>query len=369
MSRLDNAARNHGGASCAIACAPASRACRGLPSSTSCCCPLGVLLALAWVNIEPESYYRVTFAIAFAVNDVAIALFFALITKEVVEATAPGGVLHPWRRAMLPVVACARRGGGAGADSPASGRRLRRSDAGGRLARHHGDGPGDRLLRRAADLQAAPDRAAVPAAGHRLRRAGLRGADAVPPHARDAPDCRRADGRLGDAHRRRPSETARPQLLAVPAWRGRRVVAGPLLERPAPGAGARADHAVSPARRRAIPASSSTRGRTRKDTLSQFEVWWRYPAQVAFLLRPRQRGRAHGRARSRHVGAAARGPRRPPDRPARGNRPRPGRRLPSAASRRMARTDRRRLPRRDRPESSACSSPPRSFLRDSCVRS
>ena len=31
--------------------------------------------------------------------------FFALITKEVVEATAPGGVLHPWRRALLPVVA------------------------------------------------------------------------------------------------------------------------------------------------------------------------------------------------------------------------------------------------------------------------
>src|SRR6185503_233906 len=54
---------------------------------------------------EPESYYRFTFAIAFAVNDVAIALFFALIMKEVVEATAPGGVLHPWRRAMLPVVA------------------------------------------------------------------------------------------------------------------------------------------------------------------------------------------------------------------------------------------------------------------------
>jgi Na+/H+ antiporter 1 len=32
-------------------------------------------------------------------------LFFALMTKEVVEATAPGGVLHPWRRAMLPVFA------------------------------------------------------------------------------------------------------------------------------------------------------------------------------------------------------------------------------------------------------------------------
>ena len=67
--------------------------------------PLGALIALVWVNSAPESYYSFTFAIAFAVNDVAMALFFALMTKEIVEATAPGGVLHPWRRAMLPVVA------------------------------------------------------------------------------------------------------------------------------------------------------------------------------------------------------------------------------------------------------------------------
>ncbi len=32
-------------------------------------------------------------------------LFFGLITKEVVEATAAGGVLHPWRRAAAPAVA------------------------------------------------------------------------------------------------------------------------------------------------------------------------------------------------------------------------------------------------------------------------
>src|SRR5262245_6083946 len=31
--------------------------------------------------------------------------FFALMTKEVIEATAPDGVLHPWRRAWLPVIA------------------------------------------------------------------------------------------------------------------------------------------------------------------------------------------------------------------------------------------------------------------------
>ncbi len=67
--------------------------------------PLGALMALAWVNAAPESYYRFTFAIAFAVNDIAMVFFFGLITKEVIEATAPGGVLHSWRRAMLPVIA------------------------------------------------------------------------------------------------------------------------------------------------------------------------------------------------------------------------------------------------------------------------
>ena len=67
--------------------------------------PLGAAIAMVWVNTGAESYYRVTYAIAFAVNDVAMMFFFALMTKEVVEATAPAGVLHPWRRAMLPVIA------------------------------------------------------------------------------------------------------------------------------------------------------------------------------------------------------------------------------------------------------------------------
>jgi NhaA family Na+:H+ antiporter len=67
--------------------------------------PLGAAIALVWVNIAPESYFRFTYAIAFAVNDIAMMFFFALIAKEVVEATAPGGVLHPWQRALLPIVA------------------------------------------------------------------------------------------------------------------------------------------------------------------------------------------------------------------------------------------------------------------------
>src|SRR5881394_2972815 len=67
--------------------------------------PLGALIALVWVNTAPESYYTFTLAIAFSVNNVAMLLFFALMTKEVVEATAAGGVLHPRSRALLPIVA------------------------------------------------------------------------------------------------------------------------------------------------------------------------------------------------------------------------------------------------------------------------
>jgi NhaA family Na+:H+ antiporter len=67
--------------------------------------PLGAAIALVWVNVSPESYYDFVYAIAFVVNDVAMVFFFALMTKEVVEATAPDGVLHPWRRALLPLIA------------------------------------------------------------------------------------------------------------------------------------------------------------------------------------------------------------------------------------------------------------------------
>lgn len=67
--------------------------------------PVGAALALLWVNAAPEAYFRFTTTIAFAVNDVAMAFFFGLMMKEVVEATAPGGVLHSWRRALPPVIA------------------------------------------------------------------------------------------------------------------------------------------------------------------------------------------------------------------------------------------------------------------------
>jgi NhaA family Na+:H+ antiporter len=67
--------------------------------------PAGALIALVWANTASESYFRAAFSLEFIVNDVLMVLFFGLMTKEVVEATAPGGVMHSWRRVLLPFVA------------------------------------------------------------------------------------------------------------------------------------------------------------------------------------------------------------------------------------------------------------------------
>ncbi len=67
--------------------------------------PLGALIALAWANLSYASYARLSHALEFPVNGIGMVFFFALATKEVVEATAPGGALHTWPRAALPGVA------------------------------------------------------------------------------------------------------------------------------------------------------------------------------------------------------------------------------------------------------------------------
>jgi NhaA family Na+:H+ antiporter len=66
---------------------------------------LGTLIALVWANLERESYAPFAGRLHFIVNDIGMAFFFALATKEVVEATAPGGALHSPRRAAMPLVA------------------------------------------------------------------------------------------------------------------------------------------------------------------------------------------------------------------------------------------------------------------------
>ena len=75
--------------------------------------PVGALIALAWSNTAAESYFRFAHALAFPVNEIAMAFFLALIAQEVREALMPGGALHTWRRWSLAIVAAV--GGIAGA--------------------------------------------------------------------------------------------------------------------------------------------------------------------------------------------------------------------------------------------------------------
>ena len=67
--------------------------------------PLGGVIALLWANTLPESYFTMAHRLAFPVNEIGMALFFGLVTQEVVEATLPGSALHTSRRWLLPVAA------------------------------------------------------------------------------------------------------------------------------------------------------------------------------------------------------------------------------------------------------------------------
>jgi NhaA family Na+:H+ antiporter len=67
--------------------------------------PIGSVLALSWANTRAESYFTFAHSWSFAVNDVGMTLFFALVTQEIVEAALPGGALGTWRRTMLPIAA------------------------------------------------------------------------------------------------------------------------------------------------------------------------------------------------------------------------------------------------------------------------
>jgi NhaA family Na+:H+ antiporter len=65
----------------------------------------GTVAALVWANTAPESYEHLSHALHFAVNDIGMVFFFALATKEIVEATLPGGPLASPREAGVPLLA------------------------------------------------------------------------------------------------------------------------------------------------------------------------------------------------------------------------------------------------------------------------
>ncbi len=65
----------------------------------------GTIAAVAWANLDIESYDRITHPLRFWVNDVGMVFFFALAAKEVFEATLPGGPLASPRQALSPLAA------------------------------------------------------------------------------------------------------------------------------------------------------------------------------------------------------------------------------------------------------------------------
>jgi NhaA family Na+:H+ antiporter len=65
----------------------------------------GTAAAVAWANVDFTSYERIAHPLHFWVNDVGMVFFFALATKEVFEATLPGGALASPRQAIAPLAA------------------------------------------------------------------------------------------------------------------------------------------------------------------------------------------------------------------------------------------------------------------------
>lgn len=74
---------------------------------------LGIVVALFWVNLSPETYehfihfplFGEEFTIHFFVEDVFMVFFFATAAVEIVESFLPGGSLNPMKRAVNPLIA------------------------------------------------------------------------------------------------------------------------------------------------------------------------------------------------------------------------------------------------------------------------
>lgn len=76
---------------------------------------LGVVLAVVWANVSPESYHHFVHEpiigehinLHWLVNDVFMVFFFAIAGVEIVNSLSPGGALNPVRKAVTPLMATA----------------------------------------------------------------------------------------------------------------------------------------------------------------------------------------------------------------------------------------------------------------------
>lgn len=67
--------------------------------------PLGVAIALVWANTSAEDYFRFSHAWAFFVNEIAMAVFLALVAQDLYESLMRGGEFSHWHNWTLSVVA------------------------------------------------------------------------------------------------------------------------------------------------------------------------------------------------------------------------------------------------------------------------
>ncbi|MDD2542489.1 MAG: Na+/H+ antiporter NhaA [Desulfuromonadaceae bacterium] len=72
----------------------------------------GIITALAWCNISPETYAHYNFApllgslsLHFITNDLFMVLFFGIAAAEITQSCLPGGGLYPLRKAVNPLLA------------------------------------------------------------------------------------------------------------------------------------------------------------------------------------------------------------------------------------------------------------------------
>jgi NhaA family Na+:H+ antiporter len=72
----------------------------------------GILVALVWSNLSPESYHHFNhypllgpLSFHFLTNDIFMVLFFGIAAAEITQSCLPGGDLHPLRKAINPLMA------------------------------------------------------------------------------------------------------------------------------------------------------------------------------------------------------------------------------------------------------------------------
>lgn len=77
---------------------------------------LGIVAALIWANLSPESYHHFTetpllgtgsVTVHFLVKEIFMVFFFGVAMAEIVEAVRPGGALYPLHKAVNPLMATA----------------------------------------------------------------------------------------------------------------------------------------------------------------------------------------------------------------------------------------------------------------------